>query len=105
MTTKKKENVECNDKHCFVHGDIKVRGGTLIGKVISNKADKTAVIERHTAKKITKYKRYARTHSKIHAHNPICINAKVGDKVKIAECRKISKTKAWTIVEILEKGE
>ena len=97
----KKEKIECNDKHCFKHGNLKVRGGTLIGKVISTKPSKTAVIERHTTKKISKYKRYARTHSKIHAHNPPCINAKVGEKVKIAECRKISKTKAWTIVEIL----
>lgn len=103
--TKKKESVECTDKHCFKHGDIKLRGATTTGKVVSNKANKTAVIERHTAKKITKYKRYARTHSKIHAHNPPCINAKIGDEVKITECRKISKTKAWTIVEILKTGE
>ncbi len=100
-----KNNEECNDKHCFIHGDIKIRGATLVGKIVSTKASKTAVIERHTIKKIPKYKRFARTHSKIHAHNPPCINAQVGDKVKISECRKISKTKAWTIVEILEKGE
>ncbi|MFA5382721.1 MAG: 30S ribosomal protein S17 [Candidatus Micrarchaeia archaeon] len=100
MTEKK----ECNDKHCFKHGDIKIRGGVLVGKVINNRSSKTAVIQKHTAKKINKYKRYARTHSKIHAHNPPCINAQIGDTVKIAECRKISKTKAWTIIEIL-KGE
>ncbi|MBN1455027.1 MAG: 30S ribosomal protein S17, partial [Methanomicrobia archaeon] len=37
--------------------------------------------------------------SKIHAHNPPCINAKVGDIVKIAECRPLSKTKSFVVVE------
>jgi len=99
----KTEKTECNDKHCFIHGDIKIRGSILKGRVVSAKTAKTVVVERATAKKIGKYKRYARTHSKIHAHNPPCINAKVGDVVKIGECRKISKTKAWTVVEVLER--
>ncbi|MBC7110345.1 MAG: 30S ribosomal protein S17, partial [Archaeoglobi archaeon] len=43
--------------------------------------------------------------SKLHAHNPPCINARVGDVVKIAECRPLSKTKHFVVVEILERGE
>ena len=97
--------VDCNDINCFVHGNLKLRGQTLVGKVVSTKAKYTAIVERPMVKLIRKFKRYARTSSRIPAHNPICINAKEGDMVKIAESRKISRTKAWTVVEILNKTE
>ena len=54
---------------------------------------------------IPKYERYARTKSRIPAHNPECVGAKTGDLVRIAECRRLSKTKSWTVVEILEKAK
>jgi small subunit ribosomal protein S17 len=97
--------VECNDENCFVHGNLKLRGQTLVGIVVSAKAKSTVIVERPTVKYLKKYKRSARTSSRIAAHNPICINAKEGDMVKIAECRKISRTKAWSVVEILKKTE
>jgi len=96
--------VECNDKKCFVHGNIRLRGQVLVGTVVSAKAKNTVIVERPTVKMIRKYKRYARTSSKIPAHNPPCINAKEGDMVRIAECRKISRTKAWSVSEIIKKG-
>ena len=40
-----------------------------------------------------------RMNSRITAHNPPCIDAKTGDKVKIAECRPLSKTKNFVVVE------
>jgi len=94
---------ECNDKNCFVHGKIKIHGtATLRGKVVSTKPSKTAIVMRETMKRIPKYNRYARTHSKIPVHNPPCIDAKVGDLVEIAPTRRISKTKSWTIVRVIE---
>jgi small subunit ribosomal protein S17 len=96
--------VECNDKNCFVHGKLSLRGQVLIGTVVSAKAKNTVIVERPTVKMIRKYKRYARTSSKIPAHNPPCINAKEGDMVRIAECRKISRTKAWSVSEIIKKS-
>src|SRR3989338_6720379 len=96
---------ECNDKKCFNHGTIRVRGGRLTGKVVSTKAKHTAIIERSSISYISKYRRWAREHSRIAAHNPSCITAKLGDLVRIGETRKISKTKAWTITEILGKEE
>ena len=51
-----------------------------------------------------KYMRYARRISKIAAHNPDEIGAHIGDLVEIAECRKISKTKAWIVTKIVVKG-
>ncbi|MEM3408317.1 MAG: 30S ribosomal protein S17 [Candidatus Micrarchaeia archaeon] len=99
----KEEN--CGDAKCFIHGDVKVRGQVLIGTVVSTKAKKTAIVERQRMIYIPKYKRYARTRSRYAAHNPPCINAKVGDKVKIGECRKLSRTKTWTIIEIIGKDK
>ncbi len=81
------------------------RGGILTGRVVSDKMKKTVVVERDITKYLSKYKKYARTRSRIVAHNPEKINAKVGDVVTIAETRKISKTKAWTVVEIIKPGE
>ena len=43
--------------------------------------------------------RYEKRRSKILAHNPPCIDAKKGDKVKIAECRPISKNVSFVVVE------
>ncbi|VVC04277.1 30S ribosomal protein S17 [Candidatus Burarchaeum australiense] len=96
---------ECNDVNCFVHGTIRTRGSMLEGKVVSDKARHTVIVERDLVRMVPKYERYARSSSRIPAHNPDCIAAKVGDVVQIAECRKISKTKAWTVVKILAKGE
>jgi small subunit ribosomal protein S17 len=95
---------ECNDKNCYVHGEISVRGGMTEGIVISDKGKRTVIVERHFTRYASKYKRFARERSKVQAHNPDCIGAKTGDRVKLGETRKISKTKAWTILEIV-KGE
>lgn len=73
------------------------------GLVISAKMDKTAIIRRDHLQYMPKFKRYERRHSHIPAHNPPCINAKEGDRVSIAECRPISKTVSFVIVEKLEE--
>ena len=84
---------------------ISVRGARLVGKVVSDKNKKTVVVERDVTKKVSKYKRRARGRSRIQAHNPDEIGAKVGDMVRIGETRKISKTKSWIVLEVLSKGE
>ncbi len=96
---------ECNDKNCPTHSEISVRGMKKIGKIVSTKARRTAVIELDVVKKISKYKRWARDKSRMPVHKPGCMDVKVGDKVLVNETRKISKTKAWVITEILDKGE
>ncbi len=97
--------MECKDSKCFVHGDLKVRGARTEGVVVSDKGKNTVIIERDLVKFISKYERYARRKSKIAAHNPPCIGAKLGDTVEIGECRKLSKTKAWTVTKVLAKAE
>ncbi|MFH0818021.1 MAG: 30S ribosomal protein S17 [Candidatus Micrarchaeota archaeon] len=96
--------VECKDAKCFVHGDVKVRGAKTEGTVVSDKGKNTVIIVRDLVKYISKYERYARRKSKIAAHNPACIGAKFGDTVEIGECRKLSKTKAWTVTKVLAKA-
>jgi len=97
--------VECKDEKCFQHGSLKTRGAMAEGKVVSDKGKNTVIVEREHVRFIPKYERYLRSRSRIPAHNPECIGAKVGDVVKIAECRKLSKTKAWTVVKILGREE
>ena len=101
---------KCEDKKCFKHGGLKIRGENLTGKVVSAKGKHTVIVERDTTKFLSKYQKWAKGRSRIAAHNPSCINAKVGDRVDLAETRKLSKTKAWTVVSIsnvvsISKGE
>lgn len=98
-------NEDCGDQKCFIHGNVRVRGQVLTGVVVSTKAKKTAIVERPRLIYISKYKRYARTKSRYAAHNPPCINAKVGDTVKIGECRKLSRTKSWMIIEVVSRKQ
>jgi len=90
--------MECKDRNCPLHGTISTRGSVLDGTVVSDKMQSTIVVERVRFVKIKKYDRYKRKTSRIPAHNPACIDARVGDKVKIMECRKLSKTKSFVVV-------
>ncbi len=96
--------VECNDEKCPVHGSISTRGFRIVGNVVSARGKRTAIIEREAMRHIRKYARYARGKSRIAAHNPDCMGAQIGDAVQVEECRKISKTKAWVVTKIVEKG-
>ena len=92
----------CEDVNCPFHGTLGVRGRVVEGEVVSAKAQKTVVIKKQYFHFIPKYERYERRHSRITAHSPECIGAKLGDRVKIAECRPLSKTKHFVIVEVLK---
>ncbi|MDI9633831.1 MAG: 30S ribosomal protein S17 [Methanolinea sp.] len=91
---------ECDDVDCPFHGTLPVRGQVITGKVVSDKMAKTVVVERAYLHYVGKYNRYEKRSSKIHAHNPPCIQAKTGDTVRIAECRPLSKTTTYVVVEV-----
>ena len=93
----------CNDPNCPFHGTLSIRGKILEGIVVSARTPKTAIVRRDYLHYVPKYERYERRHSRIAAHNPPCINAKKGDRVKIAECRPLSKTKHFVIIEKVER--
>jgi small subunit ribosomal protein S17 len=91
---------ECTDHLCPFHGTLSVRGKLIQGKVVSAKAPKMVVVQQETPKFITKYKRYARSQSKTHAYKPSCIDVKEGDVVLTAECKPISKSVSFVVVEV-----
>lgn len=94
----------CDDPNCPFHGTLSIRERLLDGTVISAKMDKTVVVRRDYLNYVPKLKRYERRRGHISAHSPPCIDAKDGDSVKIAECRPISKTVSFVVVEKREDG-
>ena len=94
---------ECNDKKCPFHGDLNLRGRTFEGIIIKKDVHRTATVEWPRNVKIPKYERFEKKRTKIRVHNPQCISANEGDKVKVKECRKVSKTKNFVIIENLGK--
>lgn len=101
MAGKKKNEVKCNDKKCPLHGNVKLRGRTLKGIVIATDAYRSATIRNEKKFYVKKYERYEKRRNRLRVHNPACIKAKKGDNVIIKECRPLSKTKHFIIVEKL----
>ena len=90
----------CVDQKCPFHGSLKLRGKSREGVIIKKDLNRSATVEFHWRSYLPKYERFQKKRSKLHCHNPACINAKVGDQVLIVECRKISKTKSFVITEV-----
>jgi small subunit ribosomal protein S17 len=81
-------------------GNRKVR----IGKVVSNKMDKTIVVAIETKIKHGLYGKYVKSTTKLKAHDEdnIC---QVGDRVKVMETRPLSRDKCWRLVSVIEKAQ
>jgi len=95
----------CSDPNCPFHGSLAVRGQVLEGTVASTAMDKTVVVEREYDVKVPKYDRYMKRRSRIPAHAPECMSMEVGDTVRIAETRPLSKTKSHVVVERTSSDE
>ena len=89
----------CQDSDCPFHGSLRIRGKLLTGKVVSVSARNLAVVQREWFQYNKKYLRYMKKRNKLHAHLPPCLELKVGDSVTVAECRPISKTVSFVIVQ------
>lgn len=78
------------------------QGRTVQGVVVSNKMDKTITVRVERKVKHPLYGKIIKRSTKFHAHDPKgeCVE---GEQVIIGECRPISKTKSWILVERLEK--
>ena len=77
---------------------------TRVGKVVSDKMDKTIVVAIEDNVKHPLYKKIVRRTYKLKAHdeNNEC---NIGDRVKVMETRPLSKDKRWRLVEIIEKAK
>ena len=80
------------------------RRKTRIGKVISDKMDKTIVVAISDSKKHPLYKKVVKTTYKLKAHDEEN-TCNVGDTVKVAETRPLSRDKRWRLVEIVERAK
>ncbi|HOM95900.1 MAG: 30S ribosomal protein S17 [Candidatus Methanofastidiosa archaeon] len=97
----KEPKKSCNNEKCPFHGTLPVRGKLMEGKIVSDKMNNTVVVKKEYLAKLDKYERFEKRSTKVSAHIPDCINAKTGDNVKIMECRPLSKTKKFVVVEVI----
>ena len=74
---------------------------TLVGSVVSDKMDKTIVVEIIRQVKHPVYGKYIKKSTRVHAHDAenVC---RIGDVVEIKECRPLSKTKNWVLEKRIE---
>ncbi|KTD62593.1 30S ribosomal protein S17 [Legionella spiritensis] len=73
---------------------------TAVGKVVSDKMQKTIVVLVERTVKHPKYGKIMKRRTKLHAHDENQVS-KIGNTVKIRESRPLSKTKTWVLVEVL----
>ena len=97
---------ECNDRDCPFHGSTRIRGKITQGLVVSKKSKNTVVIRQDYVQFIRKYQRYERRNSRLSCHLPECLTdeIKIGDMVRVGESRKLSKTKAFIVLEKIISG-
>lgn len=80
------------------------RRKTFVGRVLSNKMDKTIVVTVERLVKHQRYGKYIKRTTKLTAHDPEN-TCNIGDKVSIAATRPLSKMKRWRLVEVLERAK
>ena len=82
---------------------VKVNKKIMNGQVVSDKNDKTIVVQVTTKVLHPLYKKYVTSSKKFHAHDETN-DAKLGDVVRIVEFRPLSKMKRWKLEEIIERA-
>ena len=80
------------------------RARTLVGTVVSAKADKTVTVAVTRLIKHPRYGKYVRRTSRFHVHDPNG-SVQLGDTVQITQCRPISKTKSWRVFKLINRPE
>ena len=76
---------------------------TVEGRVVSNKMNKTVTVLVERQVKHALYGKYLRRSTKLHAHDEEN-TCNEGDLVRVSECRPLSKTKSWQVVEIITRA-
>ncbi|MCL2138072.1 MAG: 30S ribosomal protein S17 [Treponema sp.] len=83
---------------------VKTRKKEFVGIVKSDKMMKTIVVSIETLKLHPLYKKYVKRAKKVKAHDEKN-DAKTGDRVRVIECRPLSREKHWKLVEIIERAK
>jgi len=76
---------------------------SVVGTVVSDKMDKTVVVQVERLVKHKLYHKYIRRHKKLAAHDETNV-CRIGDKVLITESRPLSKSKKWRVGKVIEKA-
>ena len=107
ITPPKTKVEECNDQSCPYHGNTRIRGKITKGVIVSKKSRNTVIIKRDYVQFVKKYQRYERRNTRLACHLPNCLShvINIGDLVRVGESRKISKTKAFIVLEKISSGE
>ena len=95
-----KKKMSDNEKKNPFNSSLSIRGKIFEGIVIDAKAKGTVVIQKESPIYFKKFKRYGRSKNKIHAHVPSNINVEEGNFVVAAECRPLSKSVSFVVVEV-----
>jgi small subunit ribosomal protein S17 len=85
-------------------GKAKSSKKEFVGLVKSDKMDKSIVVAIETTSLHPLYKKYVKRIKKVKAHDETN-DAKIGDRVRVIECRPISKEKCWKLTEIIERAK
>ena len=86
--------------NCPFYGSLRVRGQIIEGTVSSSEMTDSIVVERETSRYMKKYERFEKRTSSLSAHLPSCIgDVEIGDTVRVMECRPLSKTVSFCVIE------
>jgi len=104
MADKKTDDVQAGSAHTPRTEKPRGQRKTRIGYVVSDKMQKTIVVELENRSKHPLYGKIIRTTTKVKAHDENG-SAGVGDRVSLMETRPLSATKRWRLVEVLERAK
>ncbi|MBN1538977.1 MAG: 30S ribosomal protein S17 [Candidatus Thermoplasmatota archaeon] len=93
-----KPSKDCDDPNCPFHGTLSVRGFSFDVQLVSKKMERTVVVMRERRHYIKKYQRFEKRSSRFFAHMPPCIEADIGDMVRVMECRPVSKGTTMVVI-------
>jgi len=101
-----KNNKQCEDRDCVIHGKLKTRGRTFEG-IVSKKQDRRITIMFERMIYVPKYERYKKSKTKLHARVSDCMidDINPGDFVQIKECRPLSKIIHFIVIKKIKTGE
>ena len=88
------------EKNNPFNGTLSIRGKLFEGIVVNAKAKHTVTIEKKSFINFSKFRRYGRSKNRIHAHVPSNLDVREGDRIIAAECRPISKSVSFVIIEV-----
>ena len=94
----------CEDQHCPFHGKLSVRGQSLSAVVVATRMQRTVVVERSSSRYIQKYERYEKRTRRMLAHAPECLDLQPGHVVTLMECRPLSKTVSFVVIQTQGAG-